>query len=572
VLIDGHRINEATYGSSAIGRDFPVNIDLINHIEIVRGPSSSLYGTNAFFGVINIFTKRGRDYKGPEVTALVGDHDTLGGSLTYGQRFNNGLELLLSGSSSKSDGDDWYYEEFDDPYTNNGWAEGIDDYETYRLFLKAAIADFTLVGSFGHREDGYPTAPWWTEFNDPNSNMTDEFYFFDLKYEHVTESGLEITSRIFYNGYDYDGAYPYDWADYDFDPDLDPYILYGIDGAHSDLWGVELQAVKNLWDSHRLIFGGEYRDSFALEQNYYNYQATAVGSDYEYIDPHPLNSEEDAYSWAFYLQDEYRINEQWILNAGLRVDHYSSFGNTSNPRVAMIYNPRNKTAIKFLYGSAFRAPSAYEVYYGDNLTQFGNPDLEPETITTYEIAWEEQITNNLRTVVNLFYYQIDDLIGQTYNADDALIFENIEEIEAQGIEFELEGKFFDKVDARFSYTYQKTENTQTGDRLSNSPEHLGKININVPVWRDKLFLNFEELYSSSKLTVATEDRPVERLDAAWVSNLTLYAQKIIGTLDLSLSVYNLFDEEYEVPGSAEHLQAGLEQAGRNILFKATYSF
>jgi len=238
----------------------------------------------------------------------------------------------------------------------------------------------------------------------------------------------------------------------------------------------------------------------------------------------------------------------------------------------LIYAPRESTTLKLLYGTAFRAPNAYELYYTDGgETALANPDLDPETITTYEFVWEEQITNNFKTVVNSFYYKIKDLITQKTVYEDGwplLIFDNADKVDCYGVELELEGTLLDKVATRISYSYQKTEDSETDDELSNAPKHLGKLNLTVPVWQDIVFLNLEELYTSSTLTVE-QDR---RISDSWVTNLNIYADNPIDGLTLSFSVKNLFDEYYETPGFGEHEQTGLEQPGRHAVFKATYSF
>jgi iron complex outermembrane receptor protein len=123
LLVDGHRINEAVYDSATIGNDFVVDVDNIERVEVIRGPSSSLYGNNAFFGVINVWTKRGRDYQGVEVSGEYRTYDTYKTRLNYGNRFDNGIEMLLSGSYLDSQGkDDIFFKEFNDPSTNNGVA------------------------------------------------------------------------------------------------------------------------------------------------------------------------------------------------------------------------------------------------------------------------------------------------------------------------------------------------------------------------------------------------------------------------------------------------------------------
>src|SRR5262249_27237518 len=87
VLQDGHRLNDNVYDEAYIGTESPLDVDLIDRVEIIRGPSSSLYGTNAFLGVINVITKRGRDIKGAEVSTEIGSYNSYKGRFTYGNRF-----------------------------------------------------------------------------------------------------------------------------------------------------------------------------------------------------------------------------------------------------------------------------------------------------------------------------------------------------------------------------------------------------------------------------------------------------------------------------------------------------
>jgi len=101
--------------------------------------------------------------------------------------------------------------------------------------------------------------------------------------------------------------------------------------------------------------GGEYLDNFTQNQNNYN------------TDPfiENLDDKRRSNNWGIYLQDEFTIRKDLILNAGIRYDRYQTFGDTTNPRLALIYKPVNTTAVKLIYGEAFRAPSAYENHYHD---------------------------------------------------------------------------------------------------------------------------------------------------------------------------------------------------------------
>src|SRR2546425_4367455 len=98
LLIDGHRVNENIFDSALLGNEGVLDVDLIDHVEFIRGPSSSLYGNNAFFGVINVVTKSGRDFRNGEASIAAGSFDTYKGRFTLGRKLSNGFEYLLSGS------------------------------------------------------------------------------------------------------------------------------------------------------------------------------------------------------------------------------------------------------------------------------------------------------------------------------------------------------------------------------------------------------------------------------------------------------------------------------------------
>jgi len=554
LLVDGHRVNNNIDDCAFIGTEFVVDVDLIDRVEVIRGPSSSLYGTNAFFGVINVITKRGRALNGPEISGEAASFGMYKGRLGYGNQFQNGLEIMLSGSIYDSKGQDVYSEEFDDPSTNNGVAENCDDGQYKSFFGELSFRDLALQGGYVSREKGIPTASFETEFNDPRTRTVDEQAYVNLKYEHSFDDQSEVMARLSYNRYDYDGDYVYDYSE---EEDDEPYIVVNKDVMRGRWWGGELKLTKKLIEKHTLVLGAEYRDNSHQDQRNYDEEVY-------------LDDKRDSKNWALYVQDEFQILNPLIFNAGLRHDHYETFGGTTNPRLALIYTPIEKTSLKFLYGQAFRAPNAYELYYDDaEETQKSEPDsLGPETIKTYEVIIEQYIGRHLRGSVAGFYYEIGSLIGQqTDPTDDLLVFKNLEEVEAKGLELELEGKWDSGLKGRVSYTFQKAEDRQTGDVLSNSPKHLAKFNVGVPLIKEKLFAGMEAQYMSTRRTLADKDA-----DAFWLTNLTLSSTKLLKGLGVSASVYNLFDKKYGDPGSGEHLQDVIEQDGRSVRLQLTYAF
>jgi iron complex outermembrane receptor protein len=175
--------------------------------------------------------------------------------------------------------------------------------------------------------------------------------------------------------------------------------------------------------------------------------------------------------------------------------------------------------------------------------------------------------NRFSLSVDGYYYKIKNLICQQIDpADGLLVFRNVEEIEAKGIEVAMKGKW-KGLEGTISYALQEAENAQTGERLTNSPKHLAKLNLIVPLIKEKLFLGLEEQYMSRRKTLANR-----YTDAFSITNLTVFSQKIAKGLEISGSVYNLFDEKYSDPGSGEHVQDTIEQDGVNFRFKVTYLF
>jgi outer membrane receptor for ferrienterochelin and colicins len=545
LLVDGHRINDNIYGSASIGTDFVLDVDLIERVEIVRGPGSSLYGTNAFFAIINVITRDGRNIKGMEVSGEGASFGTYKGRMTYGNQYKNGINMILSASAYDSKGQSLYYKEFDTPDQNNGRADGC-DYDKYKSYFgKISLNDIVVEGAFVTREKGIPTGAWGTLFNESGNKTTDNLGYIDVKYERSFENEFDVMTRIHYNRYKYEGTY------------ISPPV--NKDSALGEWLGGELKLGKTFFEKHHLIFGMEYQDN--LKQNQKSF----------YINPYSsaLDDKRTSTNWGVYMQDEFTILENLVLNAGIRHDHYQTFGGTTNPRIGLIYKPFEMASIKLLYGEAFRAPNAYEYYYHDgNVTSKSNRNLSPETIRTFELVYEQYFQNQLRLSASGFYYRIKDLISQQIDpADGLLVFNNIEEVEAKGLEFELEQKWENGFEGHISYTFQETKNIDTGTLLSNSPKHLGKMNMIYPLITKKLFAGLELQYTGRRKTISNNDAA-----SFLTENLTLFSKDLYKGLEASLSIYNIFDTIYYDPGGTEHIQDRLEQNGRSFRLKFTYRF
>ena len=547
VLVDGHRINENLYDLVLVGTEFIIDVDLIDRVEVIRGPSSSLYGDNAFFAVISIFTRKGGDIRGTEMSAEAGSFETYKTRLSYGNRFQNGGEMMLSGSYLGSQGHDrLFFKEFDDPATNNGIAEDNDFTRNGSFFARTSAGDFTFEGAYDSQVKGIPTASFGTDFNNSGNRAYDKRGYAELKYDHALPGHSGISARLYYDWYYYEGNYIYSG-------------VLNEDFGRSKWWGMEAQIKKDFQQKHRLIAGAEYQGNLELLQR--NYDESPYTQYYDDI----TRSDK----WGLFVQDEYTLLPRLILNAGIRYDQYSTFGGTTNPRLAVIASPGEKTTVKLLYGQAYRGPNNYELYFNSPAYGLkGNPTLQPESIKTYELVVEQFIGDRLRLTAAGFYNKIENLISQVADpADGLLVYQNISEASTEGLEFELEHKGEKGGSRRVSYAIQEARDRSTGERMENSPRHLAKINLIEPLVREKLFAGVDVQYVGPRKTVKGSVA-----GGFVIANVTLFSLRMIRDMEVSGTVYNVFDKSYGDPGSTEHVQDIIEQDGRTYRVKLTYRF
>ena len=164
---------------------------------------------------------------------------------------------------------------------------------------------------------------------------------------------------------------------------------------------------------------------------------------------------------------------------------------------------------------------------------------------------------------------MDDLI--VYNGNYANV-----NADSRGMELALEGDW-SGVRCRASYTLQKTKNLSSGGSFPDSPEHLVKLNLSVPVVKEKLFASLEFQYVSSRQTVYTEattGATVPGVDTPGFPtlNFTLFSKDIVKNLEVSASVYNLLEQSYADPSTGGHLQDQIPQNGRSFRLKLAYRF
>lgn len=532
LLVDGHRINDAATDASGIGTDALIDVSAIEHVEIISGPGSVLFGTNAVFGVVNVVTRRGRQLPGLGVRAEAGSFGVSRGVATWGQRRPGG-EFLVSLAAERREGRDLHYAEFDTSATG-GVAEGVDGEQAYRALVKGGRGDFSFLGASSVRLRHVPTASYSTNFNDPRTQTEDRTSTAVVTYEHSFADLSRLFVSTAFDTYGYHGTWPYGDA-------------VTQDYNDSRTWTVEGEYLKFLGSGNKLALGGEVRWLSSGRIGAYD---EGAASPFVAVDQSLLIG-------AAFAQLEWRLGERSILYAGARHDQYQTFGGTTNPRVALVVRPRSGLTLKALYGRAFRAPSLYELHYQDgDVTQKAPPSLKPETVESSEFSVDQQLGAHLQASVSAYRIRTKDLINLVSDSTDGLlVFANEGQPRSEGVELRVTGTV-GAMRARASWAFQRARDDAL-ETLVNSPRHLGNASLSIPVGTGSIGLFAR--HSGERATLNGTMAPGHT-----IAGVTLLARPFGNGVELLAQVQNLFDTRYADPGGEEHLQNLLPRDGRSL--------
>lgn len=546
VLVNGHRTNENVYDSAPMGTEFPLDLDLIDHIEVVRGPGSSLFGTNAIFGVINVITRQPSAETAVEVS---GDTSSFLGRKGRITAFGNKGRWsgLVSGTLYRDPGEsDLYFPEFASPENNNGYAHNMDGARAEYGFADVTYGDFRLQGSLFDRDKKYPTASYGAIFNDPADHIKDTRGYVDASYHRSLSPQTEFELRSYYDVYKYTGSGAF------LEPGGDKAV--GMGRARADWIGAETNLSRQIGEQ-RITFGGTYEYSLDIDQH--NYIAGQ---------PDFFQSKNSSWLAAGYGEVELHLIPKITFNAGARLDWFSTFGGAVSPRVALIYSPTPRTSLKYIFGRAFRAPNAYEEYYVDDVTITKAPEpLQPESIQSHEVVFERSVKPWLSLTADAYYNQLTKLIDQVPDNTTGLsYFVNEGRVHSKGIEFEVQAQKDSGLGARASYAFSKARNDVELSALANSPSHQAKLNATLPILR-RGFTGIELLYISS-----LQDYRQTRVSPFALTNVTFSTRPLWGGWEFSASLYNAFDRRWFSPMSPNDPEAAIEQDGRTYRFTVSY--
>jgi len=404
LLVNGHAMNEPFDGTAYFERGAAIPFDLIDHIEIILGPGSVLYGSNAMLGVINIITKRASEWSGVRVAveselpisgrlALGYGHEgTLGGlpaSVTVALDYyrQSGPTFTFGPQNYGDDAVTMQPKKFNPAGTNAGIWGGAAD-QSYWTRIPAGYARFTL----GHAELDVRAAtytrgtPYTNEFNqalgdfnDPDSWERDRWLSADFKYHLALSSIADLKSRLYGDIYDY-RQHLHDSAPED--------CLDGqLNGCRREALGLSRWAGLE----EQATFDWRH-DGSTVTMIGVDGRIRHVGSELDIYDavtndsPGPIGyARRTEGALGVYAQQTARPMSRLDLNLGLRFDADQRFGTHLSPRFAVAVRPWSDGTIKAIYSEAFRAPTLYEVAYQDPRGQVAAPELSPEVVRSVEV-------------------------------------------------------------------------------------------------------------------------------------------------------------------------------------------
>ena len=528
VLLNGHPLTENIYNSNGFfGQDFGLDMDLVERIEVIRGPSSALYGSNGILANINIVTKSPVDMRRLRVTTETGSFGEKKAGVSTSLYLGKGANLLFSGSVFNNSGQDLYFPEFASPATNYGRATGVDGERGYHTFANLVWKDWSITAYFNSREKHPPVSWGPTIFPDTGSFVRDSRNFIAATYTREVGADSQLRWQIYYDNYRYDDRFDYTRPE---DAGLDDVRTL----SRGDWIGSQLTYRFPVTSSSALTLG--VQANFELR----NLQQGFVAAP-EYTLLADINRPDRSY--AVFAQEEWNLSPRWKASLGLRFDESLNFGHFISPRLALVYQQSARTVYKFIYGRPYRNPSPAERYYDDGgYASIANPGLRPETAHTFEVSAERKLAHDITALVDVYHYRVSKMISAVTIGPGIQQYQNGSQDRSTGVAFELRGKLWRDLEAAGSLSYDVATDSGIQDYLPNSPHQIAKLRFSKPFWKDKLTFSSSSQYLGRRETMSDAVmRPV------WLEDITLSTRRLHPDFDLQFGIRNAFNWRYEDP-------------------------
>jgi outer membrane receptor protein involved in Fe transport len=600
VLVDGHATNDNWIWTSFVGFDARVDLDDVDRIEVIRGAGSVVYGTGAFFGVINLVTRS----KDAPTHAEVAVSSALGAgraraTLVWHPQKEAGLWVSVAGAQAA--GSDHYYPEYVSTPTDAG--PSISDYrgnpatglvrdaDGFRAATVGGHAWYRALSAhwlFTSHKKHSPSAQYETLFADPSTTNTDTRAFVDVQLEPVWEN-IESLTRVHLDTSHYFGNLPYS-------PNAVDPTSFGVENdEYTGIWGgIEQRFIVKLPPAFKFTAGADFTQHFKTHQ--YNIDDRARPG-YTGPDAGPIIDADNPFkNIAGYALFDIVVSPRVRFSAGARIDYFDKLkfdvGASISPRVALIVKPYERGNLKVMLGKAFRVPSVYERFFA-SVTQIKPTSISPEQVLSGETEFTHRFSNAVSGVITAYANYVSNLIelgSVSVDADTVNQYRNSDApVLVLGTEAEVRHEWRQGWMLSASTSVQKARylNDENLRQVPNSPLVLGSAKGVVPIIGRSLTL-------ATRLSIEGRryDTQFRKSDVACDPNgLASAACPAQGTTDTgaiwdivfsgaverfhasySIGLYNAADWRYDTVPSTEYVQRTIRQRPRSVLASVSMTF
>jgi outer membrane receptor for ferrienterochelin and colicins len=604
-LINGHSIDEQLTG--ALPPQFRLSTANVSRIEIIRGPGSAVYGADALAGVINVITKDAAEMAGTTIAGRAGSFDSQDAWLQHGGRYA-GWDTAISVDYSSTDGDRSRIIDSDlqknvlDANPTLGSSASLTpgpastQHREVRTFIDLS-RDHWKLGLFTWHLRDAGVGPGVALALDPVGRDNNDLYSLTADYRNRDfAENLQLEASLGYkraairadfqlfppgavlpiatDGNVLNANNPNPLAGYA----LFSQGLHGNPGGDTDDYFAESaltyrgfldqQIRLALGFSHDKTVGNSTKnfgpgvlDTSTLSSDPANPTLVdgtltdVTGTPYSFMPP---SSRQVKY---LSLQDEWAFARDWELTAGVRYDHYSDFGGTTNPRLALVWATQYNLTTKLLYGRAFRAPSYTELYFINNPSTLGTPDLKPEVLDEVELVFDYRPTFDLQTVFNVFRYNLDGLIdfvnGKAQNVNDQ---------DGYGVEADVSWSVARQLKVVGNYAWQHAENSKTGATIPNAPAQQASVGLRYQA-TDRCLVSPQAHWVADRARAPGDTRT--NISDYTLVDMTLRCDVRSVPMEWAASVRNAFNADAREPAPAV-IPNDFPLSGRSVYLELSY--
>ena len=572
VTYDGQPMNDDWIGSSYVGYDALTDLGDALRIEVVRGPGSVLYGTNALSGVINVVS---RSDAPPGVSAGISTNQSgVARTRVRGDaKFGKDAGAWASLGIARGNGRDFRFPEL--AGTGDGVARGVDGFDSGTFRGRAYWKFLSLQWSSHSYDKHLPTAAFDTSLGDKRTMQTDTRSYLELRAEPHVSDTVAVLSRVHWNHYTFRGAYARDAQSGGLE----------VDTYHGSWIGFEQRVQLTLLAWLRVTLGGEGQLHYQVEQHAGDESGVLLDDTGSHGRPFQVG--------ALYALADATLSARTRLSLGARLDAYSTFGSSLNPRASLIFKPYAAGNTKIIAGKAFRAPSIYELYYNDGgYTQVQSPHLAPESLYSLELEHTHRLSPSIVATAAVYGNYAARLISPLGGGSelDPLHYENERApLVVLGGEVGLRREF--RQGAMFALSYglsvarflasnsaaDLTSFTQSAEKrkVANSPVHLASLKGALPILNRALTLGSRlsiEGPRFDRYEVSLDPEAQHKTGSSVIWDLVLSGEEPRYGVRYAFGVYNAFDWRYSVPLSTEFTPRSVTQNGRSFLASLDMKF